>query len=606
MKRFLLLLIFNFQLSIVHFLAAQTYRNPVHDWDFADPSIQRALDGTFYCYATGCQTLKSTDLVHWTGVSNVFNRPTWNDSTYTKDGKQQTDYYSLWASDVNYVGNRYVMYYASALWGNGSRTGIGVATGTTPYKFTDVGKLFRSTEIKVENSIDPVYIEEWDKKYLAWGSFNGIYITELSDDGLTVKDMSQIKKIAGTDFEGAMIHKHGNHYYLFASVGRCCEGLNSTYQTVVGRSTKLTGPYMAKSGGLMNSNSRTTILSKNSAWVGPGHNSEIVTDDEGQDWILYHGYDASDPDKGRVLLLDRLLWDEQGWPYVQGGGPSSTEQDAPIFHKGDGSRMNYRITNPDFMKSRMAGWTATSAKDVVLESGLGSIYCPLMHAAGGDFSVEQACNGVPDGCYEIRLQGYSTQGHAQIRVGSVLSPLLDGSALGELPATPEELSKSMLQGSYGQSAYGLVVDGKLTIGIMGNLSLDEDCWVGNVQLIRRDQNETAVQAIQPWYVQRTQQVLDNPKVDSYYKSRLEGYLQNLETATTASQQYSVLVNIHKQLGRLDALDPLYDSIESIHDGTADGVPANDKCYDLSGRQLSQKPSRGIYIQGNRKVTISNR
>ena len=121
---------------------------------------------------------------------------------------------------------------------------IGVAVGDSPTKFTDRGKLFRSTEIGVKNSIDPCYVEEFDKKYIVWGSFNDICIVELTDDALAVKNFSPINnpqpngswirhagvtKLAGGAFEGAMIYKRGRYYYLFASVGSCCNGETSTY-----------------------------------------------------------------------------------------------------------------------------------------------------------------------------------------------------------------------------------------------------------------------------------------------------------------------------------------------------------------------------------------
>ena len=250
-------------LSVVPLNAQKKYTNPVYGSDFPDPTVQRALDGTFYSYATGCKCRKSNDLVNWTNVSGVISRPTWNDSIHA-DGTR--DNYSLWAADVNYVDGKYICYYASALWGNGSRTGIGVAVGDTPTKFTDKGKLFRSTEIGVKNSIDPCYVEEFDKKYLIWGSFNDICLVELTEDALAVKNFSPINnpqangswkrhtgvtKLAGGAFEGAMIYKRGKYYYLFCSVGSCCEGENSTYRTVVGRATKLTGPYTNKQGGQM-------------------------------------------------------------------------------------------------------------------------------------------------------------------------------------------------------------------------------------------------------------------------------------------------------------------------------------------------------------------
>ena len=72
-------------------VAQKKYSNPVYGSDFPDPTVQRALDGTFYAYATGCKAKKSTDLVKWTDVSGVISRPTWNDSIKadgTKDNKK--------------------------------------------------------------------------------------------------------------------------------------------------------------------------------------------------------------------------------------------------------------------------------------------------------------------------------------------------------------------------------------------------------------------------------------------------------------------------------------------------------------------------------------
>jgi DNA topoisomerase-1 len=83
---------------------------------------------------------------------------------------------------------------------------------------------------------------------MAWGSFHGIYLTELTEDGLEVDDIHNLTRIAGTAYEGTYIHKRGDYYYLFASTGSCCEGLKSTYQTVVGRSKSLYGPYVNKAG----------------------------------------------------------------------------------------------------------------------------------------------------------------------------------------------------------------------------------------------------------------------------------------------------------------------------------------------------------------------
>lgn len=293
------------------------YSNPVVPNSLPDPTIIRTNDGTFYLYATedipNIPILKSTNLVDWTFVGTAFTNET--RPTFEPNG-------GLWAPDINYINGQYVLYYSMSVWGGEWSCGIGVAVSNTPEgPFTDKGKLFQSQEIDVQNSIDQFYIEEAGKKYLFWGSFRGIYSIELSDDGLSIKPGAEKKRIAGTAFEGVYIHKKGDYYYMFASIGSCCEGVNSTYQLVVGRSQSLFGPYVDKNGKDMIENGYSVVIGPNARFVGNGHCSEIVQDKAGNDWILYHGVDKESP-HGRVLLLDQVKWDSQEWPYIEGESPS--------------------------------------------------------------------------------------------------------------------------------------------------------------------------------------------------------------------------------------------------------------------------------------------
>lgn len=300
------------------------YTNPVIDMDTPDPTMLRAANGYFYLYGTGGNTsvYKSADMVHWDYQGYAFpdeKKPAWEPGA------------GIWAPDINFIDGKYVMYYSLSVWGGGSTCGIGVAVADRPEgPFADQGKLFRSNEIGVHNSIDPFYIEDNGKKYLFWGSFFDLYATELTDDGLGLKDKNEKTKIAGNAYEGTYIMKRGNDYYLFASIGSCCEGLNSTYATVVGRSPNLFGPYVNKAGEKMLNNKHEFLIQKNDVFVGTGHNAEIMQDDEGKDWILYHAYQVSNPDANRVVLLDRLYWDNEGWPYVLGGGPA-VKAEAPAI-----------------------------------------------------------------------------------------------------------------------------------------------------------------------------------------------------------------------------------------------------------------------------------
>lgn len=303
---------------------AGTYKNPVVDYSLPDPTIIKAHDGTFYLYATedirNTPIHRSTDLVHWELVGTAFTDET-RPSFEPKGG--------LWAPDICYINGQYVLYYSMSVWGGHWTCGIGAAVAEKPEgPFSDRGPLFTSKEIDVENSIDQFIFEENEKIYLFWGSFHGIYVIELTADGLSVKDGATKTKVAGTAYEGVLIHKRGNYYYLFASIGSCCEGVNSTYTTVVGRSTELFGPYTDKEGRRMLENHHKVLIKGNARFVGTGHNSEIISDEAGTDWIFYHAVDKQKP-KGRVLMLDQIYW-ENDWPVVKGGTPS-LEAIAPIF-----------------------------------------------------------------------------------------------------------------------------------------------------------------------------------------------------------------------------------------------------------------------------------
>lgn len=319
---FFLLSIF---LSTITAVAQEKYKNPVIDYSTPDPSVMQADDGFFYLYSTESggklPIHRSSDLIHWQYVGSAFTKHT--RPHFVRKG-------AIWAPDINRIGDRYVMYYSMSVWGGEWTCGIGIAVADKPEgPFKDLGKLFRSNEIKIQNCIDPFYIEDNGHKYLFWGSFSGIYGTELTDDGLALKPDAPIRQIAGTAYEGTYIHKRGDYYYLFASTGSCCEGLKSTYTTVVGRSRQLFGPYTDKAGNAMLDNHHEILIQKNKRFVGPGHNSEIITDNKGNDWLLYHAIPNTKRPKGRPLMLDRIHWKDE-WPYVKGGVPSSKAK-GPAF-----------------------------------------------------------------------------------------------------------------------------------------------------------------------------------------------------------------------------------------------------------------------------------
>ena len=311
------------------------YRNPVVKTSLPDPTVIRANDGYYYLYATenirNLPIYRSKNLVDWQFVTTAFtreSRPQWNPKG------------NLWAPDINKVGNKYVLYYSHVpddLDGSGVENwGIGVATADKPEgPFYDKGKVIIGGEVGQNCCIDPAYFEDTDgKKYLLWGSFFGIYIGELNDDGLSLKDKYSPTRLAGTDgfaMEGSWMYKKGDYYYLFCSNGPS-DYEYQQYQLTVGRSTSITGPFVTKNGGKMLENSLEIIMKGDDSFYCPGHNGEIITDDKGVDWIIYHAFLAGQQSSGRQLMLDKVTWDSDGWPVIGNGTPTATCNDKPYFN----------------------------------------------------------------------------------------------------------------------------------------------------------------------------------------------------------------------------------------------------------------------------------
>lgn len=303
----------------------EKFHNPIIQNSLPDPTVVKAEDGYYYLYATenirNVPIYRSRNLIDWKYVGTAFtdeSRPTWN----PKGG--------IWAPDINYVDGKYVLYYSKSEWGGEWTCGVGVASATSPEgPFTDHGALLISENIGVRNSIDPFYIEENGKKYVFWGSFHGIYGIELTADGLAIKAGSKPVQIAADQMEATYIHKRGKYYYLFGSAGTCCEGANSTYRVIYGRSESLFGPYVTKDGKRMLDGAFDVLIHGNGNVAGPGHNAEFITDDAGQDWIIYHGFDMKDPDAGRLVYMDRVEW-LSDWPQVAGNMPS-VESKKPVM-----------------------------------------------------------------------------------------------------------------------------------------------------------------------------------------------------------------------------------------------------------------------------------
>lgn len=291
-------------------------------------------DGIYYLFATGrgIQVASSSDMVNWTRLEPVFDDdPPWVNDTLVPRHRRN----DFWAPDISFHNGRYYLYYSVSSFGRNT-SAIGVASNKTlhqgdpDYEWVDHGCLVNSIAEKHDwNAIDPnLVIDEEGVPWLNFGSFwGGMKMVRLNPDLISVAVPERWLTIAARKrsfrpedrrndkpgIEAPFIFKKNGYYYLFVSYDRCCRGVNSDYNIVVGRSERVTGPYVDRDSVDMRYGGHVQVLLGNENWPGVGHNSAYTFD--GKDYLIFHGYDAKDRGRSKLLIRE-IRWDEDGWPVV--------------------------------------------------------------------------------------------------------------------------------------------------------------------------------------------------------------------------------------------------------------------------------------------------
>ena len=334
MKKILFLLsILNCQFTTCD---AQTGAPYIHD-----PSTIAECDGKYYTFGTGGGGLISDDGWSWHGGAE---RP---------GGGA--------APDVLKIGDRYLCIYGATGGGLGGGHNGRILTmwnktldpKSPDFKWTKAVEVCSSDGMEDQDAIDPSLLLDptTGRLWVSYGTYFGtIRLIELDPKtGFRMKGNKE-KDIA-IDCEATDLIYRDGWYYLLGTHGTCCDGVNSTYNIVVGRSRNVEGPYVDNVGRDMFHGGGRMVIAAGDRKTGPGHFGRTVID-EGVEIMSCH-YEADFDRSGRsVLGIRPLLW-KNGWPVA---GEQLKEGKYAIFSERRGYSLELSVDFTRMQQERQRFW----------------------------------------------------------------------------------------------------------------------------------------------------------------------------------------------------------------------------------------------------------
>lgn len=282
-------------------VAASASAQSGHPW-IHDPSTIMECDGKYYTFGTGGGGLISEDGWNWYPGAE---RP---------GGGA--------APDAMKIGNRYLVAYSSTGGGLGGGHAGRILTmwnrtldpHSPDFEFTEAIEVAHSEVDEDCDAIDAGLFMDptTGRLWCTYGTYFGfIRIVELDPlTGARVEGNEPVN--IAIDCEATTIIWRNGWYYLLGTHGTCCDGVNSTYNIVVGRSRNVTGPYLDNLGRDMVAGGGKMVVDAADRQFGAGHFGRWIEDD-GVEKMSFHW--EADLDRGgrSVLAIRPLLWTDE-WP----------------------------------------------------------------------------------------------------------------------------------------------------------------------------------------------------------------------------------------------------------------------------------------------------
>ena len=267
-----------------------------------DPSTKMECDGKYYTFGTGGGGLISED--GWN----------WYPGAVRPGGGA--------APDALKIGDKYLVAYSSTGGGLGGGHAGRILTmwnktldpSSPDFAFTEPIEVASSQVDEDCDAIDAGLFMDpaTGRLWVTYGTYFGfIRVVEL--DPLTGARVEGNEPVdIAIDCEATTIIYRNGWYYLLGTHGTCCDGVNSTYNIVVGRSRSVTGPYLDNMGRDMVAGGGKMVADGDDRQFGAGHFGRYIVDD-GVEKMSSHWEADLDRSARSVLAIRPLIW-ENDWP----------------------------------------------------------------------------------------------------------------------------------------------------------------------------------------------------------------------------------------------------------------------------------------------------
>lgn len=289
--------------ALVALLSASSAKAQIGQPWIHDPSTLAFSDGKWWTFGTGGGGLVSED--GWTWKSGIAVRP---------GGGA--------APDVVKIGDRYLVGYSATGGGLGGGHAGRVLTMWN-YSLDPESSLFNySDPIEVASSkfdedcdaIDIGFLHDptTGRLFVTYGTYFG-NIRQVELDPKTGGRLpGNVEKDVAIDCEASVMMYEDGWYYLLGTHGTCCDGVNSTYNIIVGRSKSPTGPFIDNVGRDMLAGGGKMVIAAGNRMTGAGHFGRTIVD-EGVQLMSCHMEADYNRSARSVLEIRPLLW-KNNWP----------------------------------------------------------------------------------------------------------------------------------------------------------------------------------------------------------------------------------------------------------------------------------------------------